>query len=76
MLNTTTNAPMVKRLKPIPAHVKMTTKTRVVKPKIAARVAAIESLSFQAFMLCHCLILQCFFMRAYNFYALMQVIQP
>jgi hypothetical protein len=65
----TTKIPMAYRLKPNPAQVKTTANTSVVKPKIAAKVAAIENLSFQAFMLLHCLILQCVLVGAYNFYA-------
>jgi hypothetical protein len=67
---------MVRRLKPTPAQVKTTAKTNVVKPKIAAKVAAIENRSFQAFMLIHYLILQSLFTGAYNFYALTPTIHP
>jgi hypothetical protein len=76
MLRTTTNIPIVYRLRPIPAQVKTKANTSVVKPNITAKVAAIESRSFQAFILCHYLIPQCVFRGAYNFFALNQNNQP
>ena len=70
MFMTTTSIPIVTRERPIPANNKTAATTSVDKPKIMAKVAAIESLKFPSVHASVTFLIPTdVSMDAYNFYA-------